>query len=226
MKIVKCDQGSEQWLVARRGIPTASEFHNIVTPAKLEPSKAADKYLARCLVETFFPPPPGVEGDAPTSGLMHRGTVMEDEARRTYAFEFDGDVQTVGFCLRDDGRAGASPDALIDDDGLLEIKCKGAEAHMLALLDNGAGALADHRLQVQGELWVTGRAWAALYLFHPDLPTIRHVVRPDPAVLAAFDEHIPAFCDRLDAAKARLLDLGCLLPGQEAAAEPLVSFCW
>ena len=214
MRVIACEQGSSDWHAARRGLPTASGFARIVTAKTLAPSAQADKYLADLLVETFFPPPPGAD-EAPGSGLMHRGTSMEAEAADAYAFEHGGDVQVVGFCLRDDERAGASPDRLVGDDGLLEIKCKGAVGHILAVLDGGVAALADHRLQVQGELWVTGRAWCDLYLYHPDLPTIRHRVTPDLDVFAAFDAHIPAFCDRLDAAMERLKTLGVLLPGEQ-----------
>ena len=198
MKIVNCEQGTPAWLHARLGIPTASNFDSIITDKKLEPSKSQGPYRARLIAEWYL----GQVIEDAGSGFMARGTGMEEEAANWYAFQHDADVSKVGFCLRDDGIAGCSPDRFVGDDGLLEIKCLAAHTHMGYVLGGGDA----YGLQVQGQLWVTGRAWCDRLFYHPSIPSVCVRVLPDPAVFKAFDEHIPAFARSLAEARNRLSD--------------------
>lgn len=197
MKHLDVVQGSKEWFQARLGIPTASEFDKILTPGKLTLSSQADKYLNRLLAEwalqTQF-----LEMET-KSWAMDRGIELEQEADDYYAFATNLGPRPCGFCLTDDGLVGCSPDRLVADDGLIEIKCPLPPTHMGYLR---AGTLPDaYRLQVQGELFVTGRAWADFLSYCPQLPPLLIRIEPDPRVHAALGEALGQFCHELEQAK-------------------------
>ena len=212
MIVLDCEQGSRAWLEARAGIPTASQFSRIVTPSG-KPSAQAEGYVAELLAEHFLGPQ---EDDFAGSEWVERGRVLEPVARRYYAFHRDVDPQQVGFCGRrtslegltvpDAYHVGASPDALVGDDGLLELKVPMPKTHLLWLARGGLPR--QHVMQVQGQLWVTGRAWCDFLSWHPDLPPVLVRVEPDPKMQAAFDEHLQAFVDALAVGRDRLIAMG------------------
>lgn len=202
MKVIDVPQGSDEWLVARLGVPTASCADLILTPKTRKPSGSQDKYLARLCAEWFI----GQPLDDVKSPWMERGSEMEAEAVRAYEFDAEADASAVGFCLRDDGCFGASPDRLVGSDGLLEIKCPSAETHMTYLLADG-GVAGDYWGQVQAQLWVTGRKWVDLLSYHPTLPRVRSRVERDDAYIDAFAVAVTVFAMRLGEAKAKLTPL-------------------
>ena len=112
MIVLEHDQGSVEWIQARLGIPTASEFHRIITPTgKLSASR--DGYMAELLAEWALGEPVTEFGG---NDWTERGKALEPDARACYAFQADCEPQTVGFVLRNDDRmCGASPDALVDE---------------------------------------------------------------------------------------------------------------
>jgi len=201
MRIIDCEQGSPEWIEARLGIPTASNFGNIITPKELKPSKSQEPYLARLLAEWLI----GHSLDEEVSQFMERGTGLEEKGVAKYEWERDitnDGIQKIGFALRDELEAGASPDRLIDDDGLLEVKTPAAHTHVMYML-SGEKLVDDYRMQVQGQLWVTGRRWFDIISHHPTLPMVVGRCEPDPQVMAAFDKNIPPFCAALSALKAK-----------------------
>jgi dihydrofolate reductase len=110
-------------------------------------------------------------------------------------------VQEVGFCLHDEYEAGASPDGLIEDDGGLEIKCPERSAHLRYLLQQAEPP--EYTWQIQGGMWVTGRAWWDFASYNPDFPEhlqliVRRIKRDDAAIkkledaVAAFIEEVRA----------------------------------
>ena len=201
MRIIACQLNTPEWLKARLSIPSASCAEKLITPAQLKPSKSADLYLARLCAEYVL----GQPLDEASSGFMDRGHEMEAEAVRRYEFDRDVDTKAVGFCLHDTIDFGASPDRLVGEDGLLEVKCPAA-ATIMAYHLNPELLKADHLMQVQAQLWVTGRKWCDLWAYAPWLSvTLR--IEPDPEVSAALSTHVPAFVARLDAAKAKLQPL-------------------
>lgn len=214
MRIDQHEQGTEGWRLARCGLPTSSNFHRIVTPAKLKPSSAQKGYAHELLAEWLT----GIPTDSGSSAFMERGTEMEGRARGWYSFEYGVEVVEVGLCLSDDGRYGASPDGLVGEDVVLEIKCLSAAKHIGYLLD-GPGT--DHRLQRQGQLFVTGRPTSDLLAYNPRIASRLVVEHADPDAQAALGEHVPRFCDELDKLKGRLRALGCV-PACERA--PVTSF--
>jgi len=135
------------------------------------------------------------------SGFTDRGTGMEEEAARWYEFETGAKVEAAGFCLHDDHVAGCSPDRFVGADGLLEIKCPAAHTHMGYYLNGFEDA---YTLQVQGQLWVTGRKWLDKLSYHPTIPCVIVRVERDEKVIAAIDKEVRAFADKLDDARKRL----------------------
>lgn len=202
MKIIDVEQGSDAWVKARLGLPTSSGFDLVITKSG-KPSTSAKRYLGRCLAEWWLQQPV----DDYQSPYMQRG--QELEATAVASWEFSNNVETtkVGLCLSDDGRVGASPDRLVGDDGLLEIKVPGIEGHMAYLLDDGKSLCADYWVQLQGQLYVTGRKWVEIVSWNAALPAVSMRCPPDAEFHNRLDEELGVFCDRLDEAKRKFAPL-------------------
>ncbi|MGQ0721050.1 MAG: lambda exonuclease family protein [Candidatus Eiseniibacteriota bacterium] len=207
MRILEVPQGSPEWQAARAGIPTASQFDRILTPTG-RPSAAAVAYMHELLAERFL----GTPLQTVSTALMERGSVVEAEAVAWYEFQQEVSTGAVGFCLRDDGRAGCSPDRLVGDDGGLELKCPSPGIHIGYLL-GGEGIGQKYYPQVQGCLWVTGREWWDTLSYHPDLPPALLRVHRDEEYIRALAEAVEAFCGRLEQAVRTLVGRGLTLPG-------------
>jgi len=143
-------QGSEAWHKLRAGIVTASELHRIITPSKLSLSEQRHEYQAHLLMEWIWGQP--ILSDEETK-WMQAGTDQQDTAMRAYEFETGSDVTYAGFYTTDDGMIGASPDGLVGEHGLLEIKGRKPVLHLLSMMRKEEFALS-HRIQVQGQLYV------------------------------------------------------------------------
>lgn len=189
-------QGSPEWIAARAGIPTASAFERIMSPKKRQPSSAQGRYMGRLLAERFGQPPEDF-----STPFMARGSAMEAEAVAWYEFTTGRTTEVCGLCLRDDRKAGASPDRLVGEDGLLEIKCVSFENHLLALLGMKDD---DHACQCQGQMWITGRKWVAQLFYNPALPSIIVTYDRDDDFIADLAENVLAFAERVDEAERRL----------------------
>lgn len=191
MKILEMEQGSPEWHAARCGIPTASCFDMLVT-SKGEQSKQRTKYMYRLAGERVC----GVAEESYQSAAMQRGKEIEDEARSFYEFTTGESVRKVGFCLSDCGRWGASPDGLVGQDGLLEIKCPTLAVHVGYLLDGKVPT--DYFQQTQGQLYVTGRKWSDFISYYSGLRPLLIRVTPDPAFHVALENELNGFCNELE----------------------------
>lgn len=200
MRLHNCEQRSPEWYQLRLGIPTASEFSQLVTPTG-RPSKSLGPYAAKLAAELFIGRQIGWDG----SGWTERGREMEDHAVRLYEFANDCAVEKVGFITTDDGLAGCSPDALVGADGLIEVKCLKAENHIAAIMHYKAHGTCppDYVPQTQGQLLISERQWCDAVFYHPELPllTIRQTALPEiadvlraqlPAVIAERDRVLAA----------------------------------
>ncbi len=202
MKIHDCEQGSEAWFAVRRGIPTASHFAQILTPKERKYSKSAGKYADKLLAEWLI----GESVTIDASGFMARGTDMEAEARSWYEFDQDVDVVQVGFVTSDDGGVGCSPDGLVGDDGIVEFKCPSAHVHVGMMLASPD----DYLLQVQGNLWLTGRHWAHRVSYHPTMPRVIDPWLRDEELIGQLGAALERFNHELAQKKARLLAMGAV----------------
>lgn len=193
-----------KWLQARVGIPTASGFHRIIQPSKLDYSGQSSKYVARLVAERMLGR--SLDEDEETSQWSHRGTTMEAEALAYYAFQTDLTPERVGFCVTDDGKAGASPDALVGSDGGLEIKCYAAEHHVRCLLGEDPAKIT----QVQGGMWVTEREWWDQLAYLPGMPPVLIRTYRNDVFLKALEKQMARFQDELAEALEKIERFGAV----------------
>lgn len=195
--IFDCEQGSAEWFACRRGIPTASEFATVMAKGRSGgDSVTRRKYLLTLAGEIIT----GEVADA-WEGNRHteRGKAMEPDARNAYAFMFGVDPVPVGFIRR--GRAGASPDSLVGDDGLLEIKTKLPHIQ-LDLLDRDR-VPPEHIAQIQGQLWISGRQWCDFVSYWPGLPMFTKRVERDDVYITTLSAAVDEFNAEVDAVVRR-----------------------
>lgn len=171
-------QGSDEWLAARCGMLTASEMKLVVTPTGKSASN--DKSRAH-LFELLAQRISGHVEPHYISDDMLRGREDEVLARALYA-EHYAPVQEVGFLVREfDGfRIGYSPDGLVGDDGLIEIKSRRQKYQVATIIDDDMPA--DYEIQVQTGLLVSGRAWCDFISYSGGLPMAVLRVQADPAM--------------------------------------------
>lgn len=195
MQVLAFPQRSPEWYSARRGIPTASEFGNIITAKKGDYAAASDSYINALIDELVRPL--SVEA---FQGNRHtlRGEALEPDARGLYAFEHDVDPQEVGFILNDDGTLGCSPDSLIGSDGGLEVKCPDGPKHVGWL--RGKTVPDEHKAQVHGSLIITGRKWWDFLSYCPGHDRLLVRVSPD-AYTEKLAGHLSRFLKEYEEAK-------------------------
>lgn len=226
--IVKCEQdntpGSE-WMMCRNAIPTSSETDKIITPG-MKPSGQQDAYLASLTAEWISG---REEEDRFVSYWMDRGTELEPEAKEGYAFETGLTVEEVGFVYRDEERmVGCSPDALIlqNEEYIKggEIKCPKRNNHLAYAV---MGTCPKKYIpQVQSSMWICDLEYWDFISYHPLYGLFITEVEKDPKFHQALDEIMPAFIERLLAARESdlVLELRQLRIDQELAGEQNVEW--
>jgi hypothetical protein len=191
LEIFDCEQGSPQWFACRAGIPTASEFATVMASGRGGgPSVTRRKYMLSLIGEVMT----GECAESYANGHMERGKAMEPDARAMYAFMKDREPKTVGFMRR--GRSGASPDSLIGDDGLLEIKTKLPHLQLECILDGRLPP--EHKAQCQGQLWISGRQWLDFASYWPKLPLFCVRVERDDNYIAQIKVSVDDFLGEMD----------------------------
>jgi hypothetical protein len=145
------------------------------------------KYLCQLAGEIIT----GTVAESYTNAHMERGKEMEAEAREMYAFLVDEPLTRVGFLSDGEKRAGCSPDALVGDTGLLEIKTKIPSLAIEAMLRHDMPP--EHRAQCQGALWISGRQWVELAVYWPGLPLVRHREHRDEDYIAKIASAVATF---------------------------------
>ena len=196
LQIFDCEQGSPEWFACRLGIPTASRFKDVLARGQ---GLTRKKYLYTLAGEILT----GERAESYANDHMERGKEMEAEAREMYAFQTGRDPVQVGFMRR--GDVGCSPDALIGDDGLLEIKTKLPALH-LEVLERGT-LPPEHVAQVQGQLLISGRAWCDFVSYWPKLPLFVCRVERDDAYIATLAAEVEAFNQELRAMVCKYQEL-------------------
>lgn len=194
-----CEQGTEEWLNARLGIPTATGIDRIVT-ASGKKSAGWTGYLAELIAES-------IEGSQESykSEAMTRGNQLEAQARMAYEFETGNEVvQVGGVYLNADRELMISPDGLIPNlrKGL-EIKCPQMKTHIKYLLEGGVPN--EYIIQVQAALWVTGYETWDFVSYCPEYQKqtlYLYTAHRDENLMNAFDKYIPPFLKTLRAYKA------------------------
>lgn len=194
-----CEQGSEEWLQARLGIPTATGFENIVT-ATGKKSSAQIKYMAELIEESII----GLQDESFKSRFMERGNQLEPLASSAYEFITGNAVTQVGGVYLDENKeVMVSPDGLIPElKKGLEIKCPKMSTHIRYLLEGGVPS--EYIIQVQANLWVTGYDTWDFVSYCPEYqkqPLYIFTAHRDQALMTAFNKLIPQFLNTLRAYK-------------------------
>ncbi len=199
MRVIDCLQGSEEW-ERWRARPTASEFASFCTPAKGDYSKQAPAYAAKIIAKRL-----GVYTEAPPSFWMEWGTEHEPEAREAYESATNVYVEQVGFILPDHTDAyGGSPDGLVGDEGLIEIKCPAPET---LISYHAAGKLPDqYRPQIQGLLLISGREWCDFFAWHPAVAPFLLRIDSDEKYQAKIAENLLRLLEEIEAIEGKMTD--------------------
>jgi hypothetical protein len=187
IKILDMPQGSPEWYQARLGLPTASEFGCVMAKGK---GLVRRGYMMRLAAELIT----GEVQEKFSNQRMRKGKELEGEARDLYAFLYDVEPRLVGLVRND--IAGCSPDALIGDYGMIEIKTREPPL-MIDLLSQG-GVPSEHKPQIQGSLWVTGREWCDFIAYWPGLPLHVCWVERDEDYIAELAAEVEKFAAELD----------------------------
>lgn len=198
------EQRSEEWIKIRLGRVTASRIADATAKTKSGWSASRANYMAELLSERLT----GEPRDTFTNAAMQWGTDMEPQARRIYEFMEGVEVQEVGFVPHPTiGMSGASPDGLVGDLGLVEIKCPNTATHIETLL--GASIDGKYIKQMQWQMACTKRQFCDFVSFDPRLPERMQIhiqrVKFDPIVIDELEKDIVEFLAELDAKEASLL---------------------
>jgi hypothetical protein len=139
-----------------------------------------------------------------TNAHMQRGHAMEDEARKLYSFMTDEEPTLVGFVKN--GNVGCSPDSLLGNVGVLEIKTKQPNVLIEAILRGEFPP--EHKAQCQGILWVSEREWCDLFAYWPKMPPFIWRAERDNGYIANLAGEVARFNDELDALVETITKIG------------------
>jgi len=160
-----CEQGSPDWHAARNGILTASCYGKILTAKTMKLSAQAEELENKIVAQILTGED---ESEFEGNKYTEAGKEKEPEAVALYEMLKGVETQTVGFISSDCNSFGCSPDRLVGEDGGLEIKCPAQHTHIRSLLEKSIAD--DHKPQIQGCLFITGRKWWDCMSYHPKLP--------------------------------------------------------
>lgn len=203
MTIHMMPQRSPEWFQHRVGRVTASRIADVMAQTKTGPGAARKNYAADLVAERLT----GDAREGFSNAAMQWGTDTEPQARTAYEFMTDATVQEVGFI--DHPRlewAGCSPDGLVGDDGMVEIKCPNTATHIETLL---TGQIEGKYLkQTQFQMACAGRTWCDFVSFDPRLPAEMQLfvkrIEADPAEIEAIEGTVSAFLVDVDSTVAAL----------------------
>jgi putative phage-type endonuclease len=191
------EQGSDAWFNIRIGKVTASRVADVLAKTKTGYSTTRDNYMAQLVCERLT----GQKGESFTNAAMQHGIETEAYARAAYEARYDVLVDKVGFVSHPTiEMSGASPDGLVGEDGLIEIKCPNTATHIETLLSESVPN--KYYTQMQFQIACTGRKWCDFVSFDNRLPTelqmfVKRVPRDDMYIRLIEDE-IVKFLAELD----------------------------
>ena len=191
------EQGTEEWRLARCGKVTASRVADIIAKTKSGYSTSRANYMAELICERLT----GVPTEGFVSSAMQHGTATEPMARTAYENHSNVLVMETGLVPHNTiAMAGASPDGLVGDGGLVEIKCPITATHIETLL--GQSVPSRYNTQMQWQMACTGRQWCDFVSFDPRMPEgmqiwIKRVDR-DNVLIAELEKEVISFLSELE----------------------------
>jgi len=200
------DQRTEEWFAQRLGKVTASKVADLMAKTKSGYSASRDNYMAQLVVERITK----TKADSFSNAAMDWGTAQEPFARAAYEAFTGFMVEEVGFVQHPTiAWAGASPDGLVDDDGLVEIKCPNTATMIDTLLTGKVPQ--KYYIQMQMQMACTQRAWCDYVVFDSRMPAkaqlfVKRVFRDD-AFIAEMEAEIINFLAEVDVQVSQLTQL-------------------
>ena len=196
-------QGTDEWKRLRLGKVTASRVADVIAKTKSGFSASRSKYAAQLIRERLT----GVPVESYTNVAMQWGTETEPEARSAYEFNRAETVVEVPFVPHPTiGDSGASPDGLVGDDGLIEIKCPETDTHIETLI--GAAVPGKYVTQMQWQMACTGRKWVDFVSYDPRMPESMRFfcqrVHRDDAIIEELEKEIVTFLNEVRGKVAEL----------------------
>ena len=197
------EQRTDSWFAARAGKVTASAIYKVMARTKTGWGADRANYMAQLVSERLT----GRPADSFSNSAMQWGIDTEPQARAMYELETGQGVVECGFFDHPEiAMSGASPDGLIGEKGLIEIKCPNTATHIATL--RGAEIEGNYIKQMQWQMACTGTEWCDFVSFDPRLPDemqmhIRRIERDD-EMLREIGEHVTEFLAEVDATIADL----------------------
>lgn len=193
------EQRTDDWFAARLGKATASKIADIMARTKSGPSASRANYAAQLVTERLT----GTREEGFTNAAMQWGTDNEPRARAMYELVTGGTVLECGFFDHPTVEmSGASPDGLVGDVGLVEIKCPNSATHISTL--RGDTIPDKYVKQMQWQMACTGRTWCDFASFDPRLPDEMQLfvqrLHRDDALIAEMEAEVSAFLTEVSAA--------------------------
>lgn len=197
-------QGSEEWIACRLGNITASRIKDVMAKTKTGPSASRKNYAAELALERMS----GSKAERFVNAAMTHGTENEPFARAAYELMTGQMVDEVGYITHPSiERSGASPDGLVGDHGVLEIKCPNTSTHIEWAVYGKVPP--EHVLQIQWQLACADRVWGDFVSFDPRMPDgrqifIRRLFRDDALIeeiakeVSAIDREVEAITKSLE----------------------------
>jgi putative phage-type endonuclease len=196
-------QGTDEWRAARCGSLGASRVADALAKTKTGWGASRDNLIAELVAERLT----GVPTEGYTNAAMLHGTATEPQARAAYEFRTDATVTEVGL-IRHPRIAGthASPDGLVCDDGMIEIKCPNTASHIATM--RGGNIPARYLTQMQWQMACAERTWCDFVSFDPRMPEhmrffVKRLNRND-VLIAQMEKDVAAFLAEVDETIAAL----------------------
>ncbi len=191
-------QRTEAWYQARCGKVTASRIGDLMAKTKSGYSSSRKNYMAELIIEKLTG---NANKESYCSSAMQWGIDNEDKAKEAYEFKTFNQIDEVGFIDHPEIiNSGASPDGLIDDKGLIEIKCPNSATHLDILIDEKIDK--KYIYQMQFQMSCTGREWCDFVSFDPRMPEkiqllVKRVNR-DNEIITEIENEIKLFLEELN----------------------------
>jgi len=199
-------QGSDAWFAERCGKVTASRVADVVAKTKIGWGASRANYMAQLIAERLT----GTVADSYSNAAMQHGINTEPDARAAYEFRYDVDVVEVGFVNHPIiGLTGASPDGLVGEDGLVEIKCPNTATHIDTLLWQKVPA--KYITQMQWQMACTERQWCDFVSYDPRMPESMRFfcacIERNDNLIEELEEAVVLFIEELNGKQAELESL-------------------
>jgi len=200
------EQGTPEWFEQRIGKVTASRIADIIAKTKTGMSSSRANYMAQLVAERLT----GQVAESFKSGAMQHGTETEPMARSAYETETGQMVTEVAMIQHPIiEMAGASPDGLVGEDGLVEIKCPNTATHIATLIADKAPS--QYIPQMMWQMACTGRQWCDFVSYDPRMPEdmqlfIKRVHR-DEKLISEFTDEVIKFLKEVQETVDKLISI-------------------